>query len=248
MEEISGDCKGYVHKIETFGLVDGPGVRSVVFLSGCRMRCKFCHNPDTWSEKGEERSAEDVFRQLYRYKPYWKNNGGITISGGEPLLQIKFVQALSGLAGSKGIHTAIDTAGQPFSYSAEWMADFKKLCDSADLFILDLKMMDSAGHRDLTGVDNTNILEMAKWLSDHGKRMWIRHVLVPGITDDENDLKRMYEFISTLKTVDRVEILPYHTLGVFKWQELGLEYPLKGVPAPDEEQIKKAERLLHICV
>lgn len=240
----TGENKGYVHALETFGLVDGPGVRFVVFLSGCKMRCKFCHNPDTWNKKGELWEAEALYKHMRRYKSYWKNNGGITISGGEPLLQIDFVTAVFEAAKKENIHTAVDTAGQPFCEDKEWLEKFEKLAAVTDLFILDLKMMDSDGHKELTGVDNGNILAMAKWLSDHGKKMWIRHVLVPGITDEEDDLKKMKEFIGSLKTVEKTEILPYHTLGTIKWKELGLSYPLEGVPVPTEKQIEKAELLL----
>ncbi len=243
MNEINNDVIGNVHKLETFGLVDGPGVRFVVFLKGCKMRCKFCHNPDTWKGQGEEWTARKLFERAKRYRTYWKDNGGITISGGEPLLQMEFVTALFSLAKKEGISTAVDTAGQPFS--KEKLAQFRALADVTDLFILDLKEMDPEGHKELTGTDNSNILEMAQWLSDNGKKMWIRHVLVPGITDKQEDLEKMYSFISSLKTVERVEILPYHTLGVVKWAELGMSYPLDGVPVPTDEEINRAKALLH---
>ncbi len=241
---MDGEIKGYVHALETFGLVDGPGVRYVVFLSGCKMRCRFCHNPDTWSGKGEEWTAKDLFYRAKRYKSYWKNNGGITVSGGEPLLQKEFVYSLFSLAKKENIHTALDTAGQPFTTESEWLSGFEKLMDVTDLILLDLKQMSSEGHKNLTGVDNSNILEMAKWLSDHGKKMWIRHVLVPGVTDDRDDLLSMREFIDSLKTVERVEVLPYHTLGLIKWKELNIPYTLDGVPTPTKEQVAEAERIL----
>lgn len=240
------DIAGHIHTLETFGLVDGPGVRFVVFMKGCHMRCKFCHNPDTWSGEGKEWTAGNLYAHIRKYRPYWKNNGGITVSGGEPLLQMGFVTELFRMAKNEGVHTALDTAGEPFSDDMDYLEKFDRLMELTDLFILDLKMMDSAGHRSLTGVDNGNILKMAQYLSDHGKKMWIRHVLVPGVTDDENDLDTMYEFISTLKTVERVEILPYHTLGVMKWRELGMDYPLEGILPPTEEQVRKAEEILHI--
>ena len=246
MNEINKDIIGHIHALESFGLVDGPGVRFVIFLKGCKMRCKFCHNPDTWNGSGEEWTAEKLFERVRRYKSYWKNNGGITVSGGEPLLQMEFVTALFSLAKKENINTALDTAGQPFCTDKKWLEGFERLAAVTDLFILDLKEMDKQGHISLTGVDNANILEMAEWLSSHGKRMWIRHVLVPGVTDDEGDLVRMREFIGTLETVDRVEILPYHTLGMIKWKELGITYPLEGVPVPTGEQISKAKSLLGI--
>ncbi len=239
--------KGYVHSLESFGLVDGPGVRYVVFLQGCKMRCKFCHNPETWSaEGGEEYTAEELFKKAYRYKNYWKQNGGITVSGGEPLLQIDFVTEFFRLAKQKGINTVLDTAGQPFSENAQWLEKFKALMDYTDLVMLDLKEMDGNLHHDLTGFGNENVLKMAQWLSDNNKPMWIRHVLVPGVTDDESGLRDMKRFIDTLNGVERVEILPYHTLGMFKWEKLGIPYPLDGVRTPIEEEVKKAEELLGI--
>ena len=236
------DTTGYIHSLETFGLVDGPGVRFVIFLKGCKMRCQFCHNPDTWSGTGTEWTAKALFNHVKRYKSYWRNNGGITVSGGEPLLQTEFVTELFTLAKTANIHTAVDTAGQPFCTDKAFLEKFDRLMRFTDL---DLKMMDSGGHKKLTGVDNANILQMAEYLSSHGRDMWIRHVLVPGLTDDENDLAEMHRFISGLKTVKRVEILPYHTLGTIKWRELGLGYPLEGVPVPTDEQVKRAEELLH---
>lgn len=244
-EMNNNEIKGNIHSIETFGLVDGPGVRFVIFLKGCKMRCKFCHNPDTWSGEGQRLTASEIFNKAKRYKSYWRNNGGITVSGGEPLLQMEFITELFKLAKKENISAAIDTAGQPFSTEEKWLTKFKSLAEVTDLFILDLKEMDPAGHKELTGVDNSNILEMARWLSQNETRMWIRHVLVPGITDGEDDLKKMHEFIAGLKTVEKVEILPYHTLGTLKWAELNKKYPLEGVPTPTSEQIEAANRILH---
>lgn len=239
------DIKGYVHSLETFGLVDGPGVRFVVFLQGCSLRCQFCHNPETWYSGGEEWTAEKLWQRAYRYKQYWKSNGGVTVSGGEPLLQLDFLTEFFKLAKKAGVHTALDTAGQPFSTDAEWLEKFKTLMEYTDLVLLDIKQMDEEGHKALTGRTNRNILEMAKWLSDNGKKMWIRHVLVPNLTDDEADLEKMHQFISTLKNVERVEVLPYHTLGLAKWVKLGIDYPLDGIKIPTEEQVKRAEEILH---
>lgn len=238
--------KGYIHSLETFGLVDGPGVRFVAFLQGCSMRCKFCHNPETWMVGGEPWDASTLWKRMYRYKAYWGKDGGITVSGGEPLLQMNFVTELFTLAKNNKVSTVLDTSGQPFTMDEQWLSGFKKLMDVTDLVMLDLKQMDESGHLDLTGHGNQNIISMAQWLSDNGKPMWIRHVLIPGITDDEADLIKMRDFISTLKTVEKVEVLPYHTLGIFKWEKLGLEYPLEGVPAPTDEQVERAENLLGI--
>ena len=169
-----------------------------------------------------EFTAEEAFKKAVRYKPYWKDNGGITVSGGEPLLQIDFVIELFTLAKAQGIHTTLDTSGNPFTREEPYFSKFNELMKYTDLFMLDIKHIDDEEHKKLTGQTNKNILDMAQYLSKNGKKMWIRHVLVPGITTDEKYLKQLREFIDTLKTVDRVEVLPYHTLGVFKWKELGL--------------------------
>lgn len=240
---------GRVHSFESFALVDGPGVRAVVFLSGCGLRCQFCHNPDTWHQNGVSKTftAQEVFNKLMRYRPYWKNNGGITVSGGEPLLQISFVTELFRLFKAAGINTCIDTSGFPYlGYKPDWKAQFDELMSLTDLVMLDLKQFDEELHRNLTGQPNDGVLAMARYLSKIGKPMWIRHVLVPGITDDEDDLTAMRAFIESLKTVERVEILPYHTMGKAKWEKLGLEYPLEGVPMPTQEQVERGERLLGI--
>ena len=235
----SGVITGRVNSLETFGLVDGPGVRFVVFLQGCKMRCKYCHNPETWNlSGGEEWTAENLYNHAKRYKTYWRNNGGITVSGGEPLLQKEFVTELFTLAQKDGIHTALDTSGQPFSESE----DFEKLMSVTDLVILDLKEWNSEKHKALTGFGNENILAFARWLSDNHKKIWIRHVLVPELTDDS--LKEMHDFISSLKTVEKVEILPYHTFGLAKWEKLGIAYPLENAKIPTAEQIKNAEDIL----
>ena len=239
--------KGYIHSQESFGTVDGPGIRYVVFTQGCPMRCKYCHNPDTWAGQGEDwQTPEEVLNKALRYKNYWKKNGGITVSGGEALLQLDFVTELFRLAKEKGVNTCLDTSGNPFTRQEPFFGKFRKLMEVTDLFMLDIKHMDPAGHRKLTGCDNANILDMARFLSDSGKAMWIRHVLVPGITDDEEQLTSLRKFIDTLKTVERVEILPYHTLGVFKWKELGIPYQLEGVEPPTEEQVKREKELLGI--
>ena len=238
---------GHVHSMETFGLVDGPGVRFVLFMQGCRMRCKYCHNPETWAmEGGEEWKPEDIFKHMYRYKNYWGKNGGITISGGEPLLQIDFVTEVFKLAKAKGVHTTLDTAGNPFTMEEPFFSKFQELIKYTDLVMLDFKEYDPEKHKKLTGVDNANIVQMARFLSDNGVDLWIRHVLVPGLTDDEQGLKDMNALIKELKTVKRVEILPYHTLGLFKWQNLGIKYPLDGVPSPTKEEVARANELLEI--
>ncbi len=246
-KQESAPVLGNIHSVESFGSADGPGVRYIVFLKGCAMRCKYCHNPDTWAGQGEDwQTPEEVLNKALRYKNYWKKNGGITVSGGEALLQIDFVTELFRLAKEKGVNTCLDTSGNPFTRQEPFFGKFRKLMEVTDLFMLDIKHMDPAGHRKLTGCDNANILDMARFLSDSGKAMWIRHVLVPGITDDEEQLTSLRKFIDTLKTVERVEILPYHTLGVFKWKELGIPYQLEGVEPPTEEQVKRAKKVMGI--
>ena len=239
------EIKGRIHSVESFGSADGPGVRYIVFLKGCNMRCQYCHNPDTWAKDGGElMTPEEVLKKAFRYKTYWKEKGGITVSGGEALLQIDFVTELFRLAKEKGVNTCLDTSGNPFSLEEPFKSKFDELMKYTDLFMLDIKHMDDAAHRKLSGQTNQNILEMAAYLSDHGKAMWIRHVLVPGITTDEDELHRLRSFLDTLKTLERVEVLPYHTLGVFKWKELGIPYQLEGVDPPTKEQIDRAKEIL----
>ena len=242
----NGPVKGAIHSIESFGSVDGPGVRYVIFVKGCNMRCQFCHNPDTWTTKDADwQTADEVLKKALRYKNYWGEKGGITVSGGEPLLQIDFLIELFRKAKKNGVHTTLDTSGNPFTREEPYFSKFNELMKYTDLFMLDIKHIDDEEHKKLTGQTNKNILDMAQYLSKNGKKMWIRHVLVPGITTDERYLKQLREFIDTLKTVDRVEVLPYHTLGVFKWKELGIPYQLEGVEPPTEEQIECAKRILN---
>lgn len=245
-----GETLGRVHSVESFGSADGPGVRYIVFLKDCNMRCKYCHNPDTWAKCGENDGAklmtpQEVLKTAMRYKAYWKQTGGITVSGGEALLQIDFVTELFKLAKEKGVNTCLDTSGNPFTVEEPFFGKFNELMKYTDLFMLDIKHIDDEEHKKLTGQTNKNILDMAQYLSKNGKKMWIRHVLVPGIATDERYLKQLREFIDTLKTVDRVEVLPYHTLGVFKWKELGIPYQLEGVEPPTKEQIECAKRILN---
>ena len=248
--------KGYVHSIETFGLVDGPGVRYVLFVQGCKMRCRYCHNPETWKICTDEdekmdvglgwQTAKEAFDRAYRYQNYWKNNGGITVSGGEPLLQIDFVTELFGYAKEKGVHTTLDTSGSIYCEEPAAVEKFEKLMEVTDLVMLDIKEMDEEKHKKLTGRSNKNILAMADKMNEMGKEMWIRHVLVPGLTDGKEDLKALRKKLDEWTNVSRVEILPYHTLGLFKWENLGIPYSLEGVPVPTEEQVKDAEEILGI--
>ena len=238
--------QGHIHSFETFGSVDGPGVRFVVFVQGCRMRCRYCHNPDTWKiGEGELWNAEDIMNKALRYKPYWGNEGGVTVSGGEPLLQLEFVTELFELLKKNGINTCLDTAGGPFNDDPAWLAAFDRLMKSTDLVMLDIKHIDSAKHKELTGIPNENILACARHMDELGTKMWIRHVLVPGYTDSDEQLNGIHEFVSQLKNVTRVEVLPYHMFGKYKWEKLGLKYTLEDVDVPTDESVKHAKEILH---
>lgn len=238
-------AKGAVHSIETFGSVDGPGIRYVIFLQGCRMRCQFCHNADTWQIRDGDATAAEVLKKALRYRSYWRDRGGITVSGGEPLLQIDFLIELFELAKKEGVHTVIDTCGQPFTREGTFFPKLQRLMASTDLVLLDIKHIDDAQHRILTGWGNENILDFARYLSEIDKPVWIRHVLVPSRNDSDEYLSRLDAFVKTLRNVERFEVLPYHTLGVYKWKELGLDYPLEGVDPPGQALIDHANAMLH---
>lgn len=247
MKECNSDKHvGRVHSIESFGSVDGPGVRFIVFLKGCHMRCQFCHNPDTWDMNGGEiKTADELLSQALRYKSYWKKGGGITVSGGEPLLQIDFLIEFFTKAKAKGIHVTLDTSGNPFTREEPFFSKFNELMKVTDLVMLDIKQINEAEHKVLTGWSNSNILDMARYLSEINKPVWIRHVLVPGGSDNDEQLIKLDKFIKTLKNIDRVEVLPYHSLGAFKWEELGIDYPLKDILPPTKDRIDNANKLLH---
>lgn len=236
---------GKIHSFESFGTVDGPGIRFVIFLQGCPLRCQYCHNPDTWKSGGEVYSAEDVVAKASRYKNYFGNEGGVTATGGEPLLQIDFVTELFTLLKQKGIHTCIDTSGITFDETSKLCVEkHEKLLAVTDLVMLDIKHIDEEACIRLTGKSNQNTLNFARFLSEKGVKTWIRQVLVPGITDSEEDLKKTRAFLDTLKTVERVEVLPYHTMGMVKYEKLGIDYPLKDVNAPTKESVARAKEIL----
>ena len=234
---------GNIHSIETFGTVDGPGIRYVIFLQGCPMRCAYCHNPDTWEiGAGKNMNVDEIVEDVSKYKRYIE---GITVSGGEPLLQIDFVIELFEKVKSIGLSTCIDTSGILFNINnVEFKNKVDKLLEFCDLVMLDIKHIDNDSHHKLTGHGNENILEFAKYLSDKNIPVWIRHVLVPGINEDELTLKRLRDFIETLNNVEKIEILPYHTMGIPKYKELGIEYLLEGVNPPTNEQIFIANKIL----
>ena len=240
---------GRINKLETFGSVDGPGVRFVVFTQGCPMRCLFCHNPETWDFKGESEgafdiTAEDLLKKALRYKSYWGKDGGITVSGGEPLMQMDFLIEFFELAKAAGVHTCIDTSGVNFVRNEPYFGKFKRLMDATDLLLVDIKNIDPVEHKKLTGHDNKNILDMFRYLDEIKKPIWIRHVLVPGGSDNDELLIKTREFIDTLHNVQKIEVLPYHALALAKYQELGIDYVLKDVKSPSPERIANAKRIL----
>lgn len=216
---------GNIHSYESMGTVDGPGIRFVVFLQGCPLRCKYCHNPDTWNigEKKIQESAEDTLKKIKRYKNYFGKKGGVTVTGGEPLVQSDYVLELFKLCKQEGIHTALDTSGYIFNEKV------KEILEYTDLVLLDIKALDKEIYKDLTRVELDNTLKFLNYLQEIKKVVWIRHVVVPNITDDNKLLEETAKFLSKFDNIELVEILPYHTLGVFKYKELGIEYPLEGV-------------------
>lgn len=236
---------GRIHSTESFGAADGPGVRFIIFLQGCNMRCRFCHNPDTWDcGGGTESDASSLIQKALRYKSYWRDEGGITISGGEPLLQIDFLIELLKEAKANGINTVIDTAGKPFTREEPFFSKFNEAMKYTDLVMLDIKEFNPGRHKDLTGFDNDNIIDMAKYLSEINKPVWIRHVLVPEHSDFDEDLDSLGEFIGGLSNVKKVEVLPYHTLGKFKWENLGIPYTLEDITPPEKERVENAQKRL----
>lgn len=242
MEKKDIDLKYYakVHSIESFGTVDGPGIRFVLFLQGCHLQCKYCHNRDTWNMNGGEyKSLDDIFEKIMKYKNYIYPNGGVTVTGGEPLLQVKFLIELFEKLKKENIHTCIDTSGM-----VALTDDIKKLLSLTDLVLLDIKHIDSEKCKNLVGFNNERELAFARYLSDNNIHMWIRQVLVPGYTDDEQDLLKLKDFISSLNTVDKVEILPYHDMGRYKWEKLGLKYELDGVRVANNDDVKRAKKIL----
>ena len=232
---------GNIHSIETCGTVDGPGVRFVIFMQGCPMRCKYCHNPDTWNVlENKILTVDEIFEQYEGVKEFVK--GGITVTGGEPLLQIDFVTELFKKAKMLNIHTALDTSG--ITFTPENTEKFDELIKYTDLILLDIKHIDEVKHNELTGHSNKNILEFAKYLSDKGVPMWIRHVVVPEITYNETYLKHLGQFIKKLKTVKALDVLPYHDMARGKYKELNIEYPLENVPPLAKEDAIKARDVI----
>ncbi|MCI8546783.1 MAG: pyruvate formate lyase-activating protein [Clostridia bacterium] len=232
-----------VHSIETFGTLDGPGIRFVIFLQGCPLKCLYCHNRDTWDTNlGNITEVADLISEIKRYVPYMKSSGGgVTVSGGEPLLQAKIITELFKELHKLDIHTCIDTAG-----SLPINDDITSLLKVTDLVLLDIKHIDDEKSKILTGLSNKNNLDFAKYLSNNNIPVWIRQVILPSYTDDENDLLKLKDFIESLSNVEKIELLPYHDLGKFKWKELGFEYSLNDVKSATQEDINRAKTILNI--
>ena len=237
--------KGYIHQLESFGSVDGPGIRFIIFFAGCPLRCKYCHNPDTWDMmKGKQYTADELLDEAITCREYWGTKGGITVSGGEPLAQIDFLLELFTNAKERGINTCIDTAGGPFTREGEWFEKFKRLMNVTDVLLMDIKHINEEEHIKLTGHTGKNIIEMFRYLDEINKPVWIRHVLVPGITDNDEYLIQTRDFIRKLGNVQRVEVLPYHGLGAMKYKDLGIDYVLKDTNSPTAERVQNARKIL----
>ncbi len=237
---------GRIHSKESFGTVDGPGIRYVLFLQGCPMRCLFCHNPDTWDPTaGEVITPEEVIAEYNKNRAFYEH-GGITVTGGEPLLQVEFLTELFTLAKREGIHTCIDTSGITFSPTNKaYTAKLDRLMELVDLVMLDIKHIDKDAHKKLTAHGNENILAFARYLEEKKIPVWIRHIIVEGITDNAEDLRRLGRFVGSLRNLRALDVLPYHTMGVNKYRELGIAYPLEGMKAlPLGEAVKAKKYIL----
>lgn len=229
---------GYIHSFESFGTKDGPGIRFVLFLQGCPLRCLYCHNVDTWNVKDKKymMTPEEVMKEVLKVKGFIRT-GGITISGGEPLIQPEFVMELFQLCKKEGIHTTVDTSGYMFNDKV------KEVLKWTDLVLLDIKHINPNKYKKLTSVSLEHTLQFAQYLSDINKTVWVRYVLVPGYSDDEEDLHEWAKFVSQFKNIVRVDILPFHQMGAYKWKEVGKEYKLAEVKTPSREEVKKVEKI-----
>lgn len=236
---------GYIHSRESFGTLDGPGIRYVLFMQGCPMRCIYCHNPDTWAlHGGTEITANEVIEEFKKNRSFY-SNGGITVSGGEPLLQIDFLLDLFGKAKNENIHTCIDTSGITFSGADNaYREKLDRLMELTDLVMLDIKHVDSDRHRELTEHSNENVLAFAKYLEEKRVPLWVRHVVVEGYTDDEKSLFELGQFIGRLQNLKALDVLPYHTLGVSKYKELGIPYKLDGLEPTSQQRANEAKKII----
>lgn len=236
---------GFIHSTESFGTVDGPGIRFVIFMQGCPLRCLYCHNPDTWNINGGTEITTDEIIKEYKKNASFYKNGGITVTGGEPLLQTDFLTELFQLAKTENIHTCIDTSGITYNpENVSYIEKLDKLLEYTDLVMLDIKQIDNEKHRTLTGKDNKNILLFAKHLEEKNVDLWVRHVVVPEYSDTPEDLRNLGRFIGTLKNLHALDVLPYHTLGVEKYKKLGISYPLEGVSPLSQNDAIKAKAFI----
>jgi len=238
--------QGRIHSLESFGTVDGPGTRYVVFVQGCPMRCLYCHNPDTWAMTGGKMmDPEYIVEQYERNEPFYQNGGGLTVTGGEPLMQVDFLIDLFTLLKQKNVHTCIDTSGIAFKKdNTEWIKKLDKLLELTDLIMLDIKHIDPEEHKKLCSQPNDGILDFAEYVSEKGIELWIRHVVVPGITDNDEYLYKLGYFIGGLKSLKALDALPYHTMGKPKYDKLGMEYPLKDTPAMDKNVLIEKKQVI----
>lgn len=237
--------KGRIHSLESFGTVDGPGTRFVVFVQGCPMRCAYCHNPDTWSMTGGTMmEPAEIMEQFERNRPFYKD-GGITVTGGEPLMQVDFLIDLFTLAKEKNVHTCIDSSGIAFKPgNTAFIEKLDKLMALTDLVMLDIKHIDPEKHKELTSQPNDGILAFAEYLNEKQVPMWIRHVVVPGITDDDEYLYKLGYFIGKFKNLKALDVLPYHTMGEKKYESLGIPYKLHGVPAMNQKDVIEKKKVI----
>ncbi len=240
--KASKEVYGNVHSIETFGAFDGPGVRYVLFLQGCPFRCKYCHNPDTWTTKTNKKmSVSQILDDYKKYKGFYKN-GGLTVSGGEPMLQLNFLEELFAQAKKQNIHTCLDTSAAGFSPARK--DSYSNLLSQTDLVMLDIKHIDNEKHIELTANSNVDVLAFARHLDKLRIKTIIRHVLVPTINDDKRCLLELRGFLDTLSNVIAINVLPYHKAGIMKWDQLGIKYPLPDIEEPNAKSVEKAEEIL----
>lgn len=228
---------GRIHSIETFGAVDGPGIRYVLFLQGCPLRCQFCHNPDSWDFKGgTSMTVKEVMKDIKEYRSFIKR-GGVTLSGGEPLAQPEFVLALLKECRKNGFHTAVDTSG------AVKLAVSKPVIDAADMLLLDIKALDPALCKEITGKSNSNALDILNYCEKTGKMVWIRHVVIPGLTLDNRRLEELADFLKKYRCIDKIELLPFHKMGEYKWEVLKEKYRLSDTPEPTSEEMDRVTEI-----
>lgn len=232
------NMKASIESIETMGLVDGPGIRVVIFFNGCKLRCKYCHNPETWVKRDNNMSTEEVFNKIMRCEPYFRNNGGVTFSGGEPLLHSEFIIELSKMLKKENIHLALDTAGVGDG-------NYEEILNLIDLVLLDVKHTDPEGYKFITGREMNEVNNFIEVLNKLNKKVWIRQVVVPGITDTEEYMLSLKEYLKKINNIERIDLLPYHTMGIEKYKNLGIKYPLEGVPPMDEDKIDDLYKILN---